>query len=276
MKESQKRILIADESQHIRDILKTHFEARGYETITCDDGEDALHLIHEKHPDLIILDIAIPRKNGYQICRQIKSEKAYGDVFVILLSSKEQKEEEFWAKDCGANEFLIKPFIASELEKIVEEHFEEEQEHKLKDKITIDDEIASKKRKKKSYAICSFELHQKSSTLFEQKYGEIRYSEMLDNVIETIEEYGKKFDKNMIFEMEEENEFRLLLEGKRKDIQTEVDKLTERINDLLKDLHDEEDYKKGFIRRNILTDQVEKAPPLSIKITLSFSKSKKS
>jgi DNA-binding response OmpR family regulator len=274
MADSAKRILIADESQHIRDILKTHFETKGFETITCDDGENALHLIYEKHPDLIILDIDIQRKNGYQVCRQIKSEKAYREVFVILLSSKEQKEEEFWAKDCGANKFLIKPFITSELEEIVQEYFEAEKERDVKKKISIDEEIENKKKKKRSYGLCSFELQPKSSNLFEQKYGEIRYSEMLDKVIDAIERYGRKFDENMILEQEDENKFILLLEGKRKDIQAKAGELTKRINDLLKDLHDEEDYKKGFIRRNVQTDQVEKAPPLAIQMKLSFSKNK--
>lgn len=274
MAESLRKILIADESQHIREILRTHLVSKGYDAITCDDGEDALHLVYEKHPDLIILDIHIPGKNGYQVCRQIKSEKAFKEVFVILLSSKEQKEDEVRAKECGANEFLSKPFLTSEIEKIIQEYFTSKRERSEKKMISIDEEIKNKKKKKKPYVLCCFELGQKSSSLFEQKYGEIRYSEMIDKVIETLEGCGKELDENMILEREDENKFVLLLEGKRKEIQIKTTQITKKVNDLLKELHEEEDYKKGFIRRNVKTDKTEKAPPVMIKSKLSFSRNK--
>lgn len=276
MQEMPKKILIADESQNIRDILKTKFEVRGYEILTSEDGEEALNLIHEKHPDLVLLDIAIPRKNCFQICRQIKSEEGYKDISIIILSSKDQKEDEFLAKDCGADEYLIKPFIASQLEQIVKKYLEKEEAHAARERLPINEEIKKKNRQNIPHAICHFVLDSKSSAIFEQKYGAIRYSEILDKVMETIEECAKKHDEHMILEQETENKFRLLMEGKKEDIKNESDKIKTKINNLLKDLHDKGNYKKGFIRKNIQTGKEEKAPPLSIQTHVSFSESKAS
>lgn len=275
MAKALKTILIADESQSIKDILKKNLEVHGYDILTIDDGEEAINLIYERNPDLVILDADLPNKNGYQICRQIKSEKPYQGVFVIILSSKDQKENEFWAKDCGADIFMTKPFLTSKLEKIVKNYCETGYREAGKRKISIDEEIKKRKKTNRTYALCLLELNAKSCTLFEQKYGQIRYSEMLDKVIELIVECARQHDENMIFEQEEENKFRILLEGKKQDIQIETEKLKKRINNLLKTLHDKEDYQKGFIRRNVRTDQEETAPPLTISMKISFSKGKK-
>ncbi len=276
MLEMPKRILIADENQNIRDILKANLEVQRCEVLTSEDGEEALNLIYEKRPDIVILDTTIPRKDGFQICRQIKADQKYKDIPVIILLSKDQKEDQLWAKDCGADAYLSKPFITSELENLVKKYLEKDEAQKSRRKVSIAEEVKKKKKKNIPFALCRFELDSDSSLVFKQKYGEIRYSEMLDKVFDTIEEGTRQLGKKMIFEQEVENKFELLIEGKKENIKIEIEKIKKKINNLLKDFHNEDDLRKGFIRKITATGQEKKVPPLSIKVNLSFSKNKKS
>lgn len=272
MSDQPKRILVADDSQNIREILKANFEIQGYEILTAADGKKALYLIHNENPDIIILDIMMPRKNGFQVCRQIKSEKAYKDIPVIMLTAKDQKEDKYWGKDCGADEYMTKPFVTSELERLVNKYIEKKKAHEVEKKISFDEEIINKKRNNTPSAICRLELDSKASTLFLHKYGEVRYSEMLNKVAQTIEKYARAEDDNMILEQECEDSFTILMEGERERIEMTVDKIKTKVIDFPKELYDGDDFRKGYIlRKDIQTGQEEKVPLLSIKTGISFS-----
>ena len=71
---SSGRILIVDDSENIRSVLRLNFEYLGYEVLSARDGEEALRLMESEHPDVVILDVMMPRQNGFQVCRKIKSD----------------------------------------------------------------------------------------------------------------------------------------------------------------------------------------------------------
>ncbi|MEW5805878.1 MAG: response regulator [Acidobacteriota bacterium] len=267
---NQKKILIADDSPNIRDILKANLEIHGYEVLTSEDGEETLNVIHGEHPDLVILDIMMPKKNGFQICRQIKSEEGYRDIPIIILTARDQKEDRYWSKNCGADEYVVKPFITSELERLAEKYLERGGTPAI-EKVSLEELVKMKMREKKPFVLCKFELDPKASIVFEQKYGEIRYSEMIEKVQQVIEEQASKQDAEMVLEQESETKFALIMEGEKEKLEMTIAKIKTRVNDLLKNIYDEEDSRKGFIiSRDIKTGQEEKIPLLSIQADLSF------
>src|SRR5213592_4131689 len=114
------KILIADDSPNIREILKMSLETDGYSVVLAEDGEQALAMVTDEKPDLVIIDVMMPKVNGFQVCRRVKTERTTHDVPVIMLTAKSAQQDVYWGKDCGADEYLTKPFSTKELVKTID------------------------------------------------------------------------------------------------------------------------------------------------------------
>jgi twitching motility two-component system response regulator PilH len=115
-----KTILIADDSPTELSLLVKALQQNGYETISAVDGEEALEKARTSHPGLAILDVVMPKKNGFQVTRQLKNEDETRDIKVLLVSSKNQDSDKFWGLKQGADEYLPKPFDRKTLLNAVE------------------------------------------------------------------------------------------------------------------------------------------------------------
>ncbi len=102
------KILIADDDAFLIKIYSTHLRNDGHEVITCTDGQSALEESIAQTPDIIMLDIMLPRMNGLDVLEEIRKHKLTKSIPVICLSNLTQEEEQQAALDLGANEFLIK------------------------------------------------------------------------------------------------------------------------------------------------------------------------
>ncbi|MDD2463501.1 MAG: response regulator [Desulfobulbus sp.] len=107
------KILVVDDSPTQLNLMRAPFEENGFQVITASDGEEALALVESEDLMLVVLDVIMPKLNGFQACRKIKSIKQ--DLPVILLTSKNQKSDEFWGKKQGADAYMTKPFENKEL-----------------------------------------------------------------------------------------------------------------------------------------------------------------
>jgi two-component system, OmpR family, alkaline phosphatase synthesis response regulator PhoP len=105
-----KRILVVDDEPHLIRSLSFVLNKAGYEISTAADGEEALIKLVEFKPELIFLDIMIPKKNGYEVCETIRKMPEYKDIYIIVLSAKGGDIDREKALGLGANEFLSKPF----------------------------------------------------------------------------------------------------------------------------------------------------------------------
>ncbi len=112
-----KKILIVDDEQDIVESLKFVLEAEEYECYTAFNGEDGLKSAKEIIPDLIILDIMMPKMNGYKISRLLKFDSKYKDIPIIMLTARSQEEDKLIGEETGANEYITKPF---DLDAVVE------------------------------------------------------------------------------------------------------------------------------------------------------------
>lgn len=110
-----KKILIIDDEPEIVKLISLRLKANGYEIITGTNGEEALSLTKEYHPDLVILDVMMPAPNGYKVCRMIKDGLETAHIPVILLTAKTSESDKFWGKEAGADEYLMKPYNPEEL-----------------------------------------------------------------------------------------------------------------------------------------------------------------
>ncbi|HXG44074.1 MAG TPA: response regulator [Gemmatimonadales bacterium] len=110
-----KTVLIIDDDPDQRRLLERTLATRGYRVLLAADGEAGLALAVTGRPDAIVLDVMMPRLNGFQTCRRLKAEPATASVPVVMLTAKDQPADEYWAREVGANEYLTKPVEISAL-----------------------------------------------------------------------------------------------------------------------------------------------------------------
>lgn len=109
------RILIAEDEPDIRELVAFTLRFAGHEVTTTSNGEEALQQASQIIPDLILMDVRMPRMTGYDACRAMKSNPALKDIPVVFLSAKGQDSEIQSGLDAGAEDYLLKPFAPDQL-----------------------------------------------------------------------------------------------------------------------------------------------------------------
>jgi two-component system, OmpR family, response regulator RpaB len=107
------KILVADDEASIRQIVEARLKMAGFEVVTAADGEEAVERYYEVHPDLVVLDIMMPRMDGLQVCKQIRKRDT---TPIIMLTAKGDIADRINALEMGADDYIIKPFSPRELE----------------------------------------------------------------------------------------------------------------------------------------------------------------
>lgn len=110
-----KSILVVEDSPTELQVVSRLLMSEGYRFTTATDGEEALQKATQEMPDLMLLDVILPKKNGFQICRQLKSSPATSGIKIIVLSSKDQESDKYWGLKQGADLYLTKPYKSEEL-----------------------------------------------------------------------------------------------------------------------------------------------------------------
>lgn len=112
---AEKKILAVDDSPTELKIVVASLRAKNYEIVTAMDGQEALEKVVADKPDLVVLDVIMPRMDGFQACRKMKASPEMQHIPVIMLTKKNQKADEFWGKKQGADIYLTKPFSKTDL-----------------------------------------------------------------------------------------------------------------------------------------------------------------
>jgi diguanylate cyclase (GGDEF)-like protein len=113
--EEKQRILLVDDEPHLVKVIKMRLEGAGYSVLVANSGQEALKVVEEEHPDLIILDIVMPDIDGFQICHILRSQFKTRHIPIIFLSAMRGVEDKIKGFNIGADDFLTKPFVSGEL-----------------------------------------------------------------------------------------------------------------------------------------------------------------
>ena len=108
------QVLIVEDSPTARQQMITIVEDAGYSYLAAEDGETAIELIKQHHPEVVVLDIVLPKKNGYQVCRAIKADPELA-IKVLMVTAKDQENDRIWGHRQGADGYLSKPIDQQEL-----------------------------------------------------------------------------------------------------------------------------------------------------------------
>lgn len=106
----KKRILIVDDEKDLVEMLTLRLEASNYEALRAYDGREALDKAKKEKPDLIILDLMIPKIDGYKVCRMLKFDEKYKHIPIIMFTARAQGEDRKLGEEVGADAYITKPF----------------------------------------------------------------------------------------------------------------------------------------------------------------------
>jgi len=118
---ANKRILIVDDEKDLVSMIKMRLEASGYEALEAYDGQTALDKARQEKPDLIILDLMLPKMDGYMVCRMLKFDEKYKKIPIILFTARVQDSDKELGKEVGADAYITKPFEPNVLLAKIEE-----------------------------------------------------------------------------------------------------------------------------------------------------------
>ena len=121
-KQERLTVLLVDDSPTELKAMVSALNGKGFRVITASDGEDALQKAVSMRPDVILLDIVLPKKNGFQVCRQLKTVAETKDIKIVLVSSKGQETDRFWGLRQGADDYLTKPYKADQIVRAVTQY----------------------------------------------------------------------------------------------------------------------------------------------------------
>jgi twitching motility two-component system response regulator PilH len=108
-------ILIVDDSQTVREMVSEQLRRAGFSVVEAVDGEEAIAKIQESLPDLVVTDIVMPKKNGYELCRWLKSEQQTRNIPVVMCTSKGEEFDLYWGMKQGADAYITKPYHPPDL-----------------------------------------------------------------------------------------------------------------------------------------------------------------
>jgi len=116
---SQIKILVAEDERDIRQLIAFSLEFLGYKVVQASNGAEAVEKAPAEQPDLIMLDVRMPKLNGYEACRKLKAQESTKDIPVVFLSARGQETEIKHGLELGAEEYILKPFAPDMLQKRV-------------------------------------------------------------------------------------------------------------------------------------------------------------
>lgn len=121
----QKTILIADDEVDIVETLKFVLETEGFNVITAFDGEEALKSAKEFMPDLMLLDVMMPKMNGYKVSRLLKFDKKFQNIPILMVTARSQEEDKLIGEETGADEYITKPFDIMNVVDLINKYLEQ-------------------------------------------------------------------------------------------------------------------------------------------------------
>jgi two-component system, OmpR family, alkaline phosphatase synthesis response regulator PhoP len=111
----KKKILVVDDEVDLVKTIQFSLELEGYKVLVSYNGEDALTQARKENPDLILLDIMLPKLDGYKVCRLLKFDEQYKHTPILMMTAKTQEKDKLMGKETGADEYITKPFDIDEL-----------------------------------------------------------------------------------------------------------------------------------------------------------------
>jgi DNA-binding response OmpR family regulator len=124
MTQTKSRILIVDDEMDLVSVLRMGLEIEGFEVIEAMDGEEGLRRARQERPDLMVLDLMLPKMDGYKVCRALKFDERFRNLPILILSARSGDADRKLALEMGADQFVTKPYEMADLVAKIRHHLE--------------------------------------------------------------------------------------------------------------------------------------------------------
>jgi two-component system, OmpR family, phosphate regulon response regulator PhoB len=111
----KRRVLLADDDPALRRLIGTTLGSQDFDLLQAVDGEEALYVARQQHPELVLLDVNMPKLDGFEVCRNLKSDPATAAMKIVILTARGADVDRARAREAGADEYFIKPFSPVQL-----------------------------------------------------------------------------------------------------------------------------------------------------------------
>jgi twitching motility two-component system response regulator PilH len=216
------------------------------------DGEEAESLFKRVLPDLLILDVMMPKKNGYQVCQALKADPELAKIPIILLTAKNLKEDVYWGYDCGADAYVTKPYDPRQLELLVDQLIREAASGKrttawtgLPDASRVDGEHRARLEAGSPSVLLEVSFAAEASEAFRAKYGPARYKDLLHRAAWSLYEVLRDSTQTGFVGQSERDTF--LVSVHSEEAEAVKSKAASRLGELLRAAYEAEDAERGFV-----------------------------
>ena len=110
-----KKVLIVDDSQAESRLMQSFLQFAGFAAVALSDPLRVEQMLESEHPSLILLDVVMPGRNGFQVCRELKANEEFKQIPIVLVTSKNGDSDKFWGMQQGADGYVVKPFTSEQL-----------------------------------------------------------------------------------------------------------------------------------------------------------------
>ena len=266
--EKRKRILIAEDEEHIRRLIKVILEMDSYDFIEAKDGKETLEKVSEEMPDLIILDLMMPKIDGIEVCKQLKKNALTRKIPIIMLTAKREMTDKFVGIRGGADDYLTKPFEPRELRVRVKTFLDKEKRERnpITNLPTFTNVMNRLDNLDKNFEI--YYLFFKNLDAYKKNYGFSKTNELIRLTSQVITHNLERFSTKNFVGHDDENNFVVAVESNHaksilKEIRDEFDSTIPFFYDV--------DYENIDMRGNIIIKidkkgKVEKIPIIQLNI----------
>lgn len=263
----RQKLLIADDNRAITEVLKLNFDLLGYEVQVAADGEEAEALFKRFRPNLMILDVMMPKKNGYQVCQALKADPELSRIPIILLTAKNLKEDVYWGYDCGADAYVTKPYDPRQLELLVDQLIHEAAAGKrttawtgLPDASRVDSEHRSRLEAGSPSVLLEMAFSSEACEGYKGKYGAPRFKDLLHRVAWSLYEVLRDFTQTGFVGQSERDTFIVSIHSE--EAGSVKAKAAARLGELIRTAYDPEDAERGGVRWRPTPQAPEQEAPL--------------
>ncbi|MFB3851385.1 MAG: response regulator transcription factor [Acidobacteriota bacterium] len=251
------KILIVDDNKSLVEVLQMDFELRGHKVLCAYDGEEGERAIREERPEIVILDVMMPNKNGYAVCRDVKRDPELSKIPIVLLTAKSTKDDIYWGYDCGADAYVTKPYESRELIKLVEQLLKDYKEGKrsfawtgLADGAVVEKEAELRKEAGGESLLISLEYDEEPKETFLQKYGTGKFRDMIHSLAWKLYTAIQDVSKTALLGQYADDTFVLLINPKEEAGMKE--KVLSVSDEIISSFYDSEDRKnRGILKRDL-------------------------
>jgi len=268
-------ILIADDDPAIVRLVEVNLKLEGYEVITAEDGEEALRLVNERLPDLVLLDVMMPKLDGYEVCERIRAEGRTRQVNVIMLTAKSLSADKIVGLTAGADDYVLKPFDPMELVARVRSTLRRAREMQaispltgLPGNLQIEDEIRKRHRIGERFAVCYADLD--NFKAYNDRYGFLQGDRAINYTATVLREVAESTPGCFIGHVGGDD-FVLVVEVE--DAEAASQKVIELFDRGAAELYEAADAARGFIEVEDRQSQVKRHPILTLSIGVGINSS---